>query len=111
MDASHSTCRVDASSPSLSFRHFFEDVEARQKGTVLTPRALCSPSVGCITRILSVRWDGRSLGCRQTPCQAAMSQSIAGEYDSRKDHCGCGYEAVWSITENGNEIIVQEQPG
>ena len=51
------------------------------------------------------------LGCRQTPCQAAMSQSIAGEYDSRKDHCGCGYEAVWSITENGDEIIVQEQPG
>ena len=86
-------------------------VSRHDKRALCSRQGPCAPSVGCITRTLSVRWDGRSLGCRQTPCQAAMSQSIAGEYDSRKDHCGCGYEAVWSITENGDEIIVQEQPG
>ena len=36
---------------------------------------------------------------------------ITGEWDSRKNCCGMGYNGVWDITENGEEIIVKEMPG
>ena len=36
---------------------------------------------------------------------------ISGEWNSRKDCCSFGYKGVWEITENGDELIVNEQPG
>ena len=36
---------------------------------------------------------------------------ISGEWDSRKDCLSCGYRGVWEITENGDELIVKENPG
>ena len=36
---------------------------------------------------------------------------ISGKWNSRKDCCSFGYKGVWEITENGDDLIVKEQPG
>ena len=36
---------------------------------------------------------------------------ISGEWNSRKNCCSFGYKGVWEISENGDELIVQEQMG
>ena len=38
---------------------------------------------------------------------------IGGDWDARKEHCGCGYEAVWKVTpvDGWDKITVVEQPG
>ena len=36
---------------------------------------------------------------------------IGGNWDARKQHCSCGYEAVWTVTpvDGWDEIKVEEQ--
>ena len=38
---------------------------------------------------------------------------IGGNWDARKQHCSCGYEAVWTVTpvDGWDEIKVEEQAG
>ena len=36
---------------------------------------------------------------------------IDGEWDARKLHCACGYEATWMVREDGDTLTVTEQPG
>ena len=39
--------------------------------------------------------------------------SIEGDWNATKEHCGCGYKAVWKVQLNGgdDDITVTEQPG
>mmetsp|Transcript_45379 Transcript_45379/g.113782 ORF Transcript_45379/g.113782 Transcript_45379/m.113782 type:complete len:116 (+) Transcript_45379:122-469(+) len=46
--------------------------------------------------------------------QGSGGGSIAGEWHSTPasdQMCGCGYQAVWIITESGDEVVAKEQPG
>ena len=41
----------------------------------------------------------------------AGASGIDGEWDAKKDCCSMGYTATWVVTETGDELTVDEQPG
>ena len=43
----------------------------------------------------------------------SKAPGIGGNWDARKEHCSCGYQAVCKVTpvDGWDEITVEEQPG
>merc|ERR1712227_966607 len=36
---------------------------------------------------------------------------LSGEWNSHKEHCSFGYQGVWEIRENREDLVVREIPG